>query len=65
MLQVVNDMAMNTRIADLPIHHFAEEQFPQGYSQVHLSTPIVLGWTPGYTVGAKKDGKTGTWWRDW
>ena len=62
---VVNDMGVADSIRELPIHHFAEEQLPQGYSQVHLSTPLVLGWTPGYTKGSVEDGKQGSWWRNW
>jgi hypothetical protein len=58
-------MGVADSIRELPIHHFAEEQLPQGYSQVHLSTPLVLGWTPGYTKGSVEDGKQGSWWRNW
>ena len=62
---VVNDMGMADVIRALPIHHFLEGQMPMSYAQAHLSTPVVLGWTPQYTAGAAKDGKEGSWWRNW
>ena len=62
---VVNDMAVADIIRELPIHHFVEGILPQGYAQTHLSTPIVLGWTPSYTPGAHADDKSGTWWNHW
>ena len=62
---VVNDMGVADAVRALPIHHFLEAVLPQGYSQTHLSTPIVLGWTPGYSVGSAEDDKSGNWWKNW
>lgn len=58
-------MGVADAVRALPIHHFLEAVLPQGYSQAHLSTPIVLGWTPGYSVGSLEDDKSGTWWKNW
>jgi hypothetical protein len=62
---VANCMPFASKVRALPVMHFMETTMDYGYVQSHFSTPIMLGWTPGYSPGAKAIGKTGTWWQDW
>jgi hypothetical protein len=62
---VVNDMAVTRKIMELPIFHFTEVIADYGYVTSHMSTPIILGWSPGYAAGAKEIGKEGAWWKEW
>jgi len=62
---VANNMPVASKVRALPVMHFAETTMDYGYMLSHFSTPIMLGWTPGYSPGAKAIGKTGTWWQDW
>ncbi len=62
---IANTMPLSAKIRALPIMHFIETTTDYGYVQSHFSTPIQLGWTPGYSPGAEQLGKQGTWWKDW
>jgi hypothetical protein len=62
---VVNDMGVVGKIRNLPIFHFTETVEDYGYCRTHFSTPICLGYTPGYQGDAKFIGKEGTWWQTW
>ena len=62
---VANDMGVADAIRELPIHHFLEGIGDYMYTLSHFSTPIALGFTPGYAAGAKTIGKAGTWWQTW
>jgi hypothetical protein len=62
---VANFMPVTAKIRALPIFHFTETIMDYGYMLSHFSTPIVLGWTPGYAPGAEQLGKQGTWWKEW
>lgn len=62
---IANTMPVTQKIRALPIFHFTETIMDYGYMLSHFSTPIVLGWTPGYTPGAEQLGKAGTWWKEW
>ena len=60
---VVNDMGVADAIRELPIHHFLEAVYDVGYTQAHFSTPMALGYSPGYKSGVVEIGKEGTWWQ--
>ena len=62
---VVNGMISGSKIRALPIFHFNETIEDYGYVENHLSTPLVLGYSPGYQSGAEYIGKAGTWWKQW
>lgn len=62
---IANYMPVTEKIRALPIMHFKETLMDYGYMLSHFSTPIMLGWTPGYTPGAEKIGKQGVWWKEW
>jgi hypothetical protein len=62
---IANTMPVTAKIRALPIMHFTETIMDYGYMQSHFATPIVLGWTTGYSPGAEKLGKQGTWWKEW
>ena len=62
---VVNDMGVADAIRELPIHHFLEAVYDTGYTQAHFSTPLALGYSPGYKAGLVEIGKAGTWWQTW
>jgi hypothetical protein len=62
---IANYMPVTKKIRELPIMHFKETLMDYGYMLSHFSTPIMLGWTPGYAPGAKAIGKPGTWWQEW
>ena len=34
-------------------------------TQAHFSTPMSLGYSPGYKPGLVEIGKAGTWWQTW
>lgn len=62
---VANGMPFVSRIRALPVMHFIETVTGYGYAQTQLATPIVLGWTNGYKLGALAAGKQGAWWKSW
>jgi hypothetical protein len=62
---IANVMPVTAKIRALPIFHFAESLMDYDYMLSHFSTPIMLGWSPGYSPGAKELGKPGTWWQEW
>jgi hypothetical protein len=62
---IANYMPIAAKVRALPIMHFKETLMDYGYMLSHFSTPIMLGWTPGYSPGAKSIGKQGTWWQEW
>ena len=57
---VVNGMGMTDKIRNLPIFHFSEAAKDSDYIASHLSTPIILGWTPGYSPLPDKP-----WQKEW
>jgi hypothetical protein len=66
----VNDMGVADEIRALPIHHFLEGIFDSGYTQSHFTTPLILGYSPGYKAGLIEDKKRGwnttdAWWKTW
>ena len=62
---IANVMPVTAKIRALPIFHFAESLMDYDYMVSHFSTPIMLGWSPGYAPGAKELDKQGTWWQEW
>jgi len=62
---IANVMPVTKQIRELPIMHFAESLMDYDFMVSHFSTPIMLGWSPGYASAAKELGKKGTWWEEW